>query len=69
MKNVRKDRLPSWPQCVILLVIAGTAVAGPETKPAHFVLAGISVAIVLIAAFLKLGGSKSNGSDKDDSSN
>lgn len=68
MKNVRKDRLPSWPQCVLLLVIAGAAVAGPETKPANFMLAGISVAIVVVAAFLKLAGGKSNGSEKDDSS-
>lgn len=53
----------SWPQCLLLLVIAGIVVAVPAPFQLRFVLAALLVAVVAVGVFVKVtcSGSRRSG--------
>ena len=53
---MRKTFSLSWPQCIILLALAGVIVTTPEVKPAQFVVAGVVAAVALVGIVMKLTG-------------
>lgn len=65
---MRRKFAVSWPQCVLLLVIAGTLVAVPEVNLARLLLAGLVVAVAAIGAYINLTGKEPHRAEQKDNS-
>ena len=66
-QRIRRAFRISWPQCVIMLAVAGVPLASPEVKPVQYALSGVLVAVVAVGVFLKLTENRSSGAGEDDS--
>ena len=51
---MRKNLIMSWPQIVVLLLIAGNILITPAPGPWRFVAGGLLVVLVLLGIFYKV---------------
>jgi hypothetical protein len=61
---MRKNLIMSWPQIVMLLIIAGNIVATPDPGNWRFVVGGLLVAIVLLGIIYRVRSQNSQSSAK-----